>query len=84
VGDDVWAVGLDRFPGPSLIMHSAGGEPWQLTSYSSPGDPLFTSLSGVHATTSDDVWADGEAWAAGQATPGRAVTGFKLFDARDQ
>ena len=59
VGDDVWAVGLDRFPGPALIMHSAGGEPWQLTSYSSPGDPLFTQLSGVHATTSDDVWAVG-------------------------
>jgi hypothetical protein len=59
VGDDVWAVGLDRFPGPSLIMHSAGGEPWQLMPYSSPGDPLYTQFSGVHATSSDDVWAVG-------------------------
>jgi hypothetical protein len=59
VGDDVWAVGLDRFPGPALIMHSASGEPWQLMPYSSPGDPLYTQFSGVHATSSDDVWAVG-------------------------
>ena len=34
IGDEVWAVGRAGFPGPTLIAHSAGGEPWQLTSYS--------------------------------------------------
>jgi hypothetical protein len=59
VADEVWAVGRDRFPGPALIMHSAGGEPWQLTSYSTSSEPVYTDLSGVHATTNGDVWAVG-------------------------
>jgi hypothetical protein len=59
VGDEVWAVGRERFPGPALIMHTAGGEPWQLTSYSTSSDPMYTQLTGVHATTSGDVWAVG-------------------------
>jgi hypothetical protein len=59
VGDEVWAVGLDRFPGPALIAHTSGGEPWQLVSHSSSSKAEFTQLSGVHATASDDVWAVG-------------------------
>jgi hypothetical protein len=28
-GDEVWAVGRASFPGPALIAHTAGGQPWQ-------------------------------------------------------
>jgi hypothetical protein len=59
VADEVWAVGRDRFPGPALIAHTAGGAPWQLISYSGSSEPVYTDLSGVHATTSGDVWAVG-------------------------
>jgi hypothetical protein len=59
VGDELWAVGQDRFPGPALIAHTAGGQPWQLVSYSSSSEVHHTTLRGVHATTSGDVWAVG-------------------------
>ena len=59
VGDEVWAVGMNGFPGPALIAHTVSGLPWQLTSYSSSSEAVYTHLSGVHATTSDDVWAVG-------------------------
>lgn len=58
-GDEVWAVGRATFPGPTLIAHSAGGEPWQLTSYSTSPEAMFTDLAGVHATSSADVWGVG-------------------------
>jgi hypothetical protein len=59
VGDEVWAVGMRGAPAPARIAHTAGGEPWQLVSYSSSSEAEHTQLSGVHATASDDVWAVG-------------------------
>lgn len=59
VAGEVWAVGRLSAPGPALIAHTAGGEPWQLISYSSSSDAVHTQLSGVHATAGDDVWAVG-------------------------
>lgn len=59
VGDEVWAVGRATFPGPTLIAHSAGGKPWQLTSYSTSPEAKFTYLAGVHAISSADVWGVG-------------------------
>lgn len=59
VGDELWAVGRKSFPGPALIAHTAGGEPWQLIPYSSSSEPAHTQLFGVHAITSGDVWAVG-------------------------
>jgi hypothetical protein len=61
VGDEVWAVGRLGAPGPALIAHTAGGEPWQLSSYSSSSEAVHTELSGVHATAGGDVWAVGYA-----------------------
>jgi hypothetical protein len=58
VGGEVWGVGLSRFPGPALIAHTAGGEPWQLISYPS-SEAEHTQLFAVHATTGGDVWAVG-------------------------
>ena len=59
VGDEVWAVGFRTVPGPALIAHTAAGQPWQLISYSSSSQVHHTSLRGVHATASGDVWAVG-------------------------
>jgi hypothetical protein len=59
VADEVWAVGYERWPGPALIWHSVGGEPWQRTSYSGSSEPVYTQLSAVHAATSGEVWAVG-------------------------
>jgi hypothetical protein len=58
VGGEVWGVGLRRFPGPALIAHTVGGEPWQLISYPSSAAE-HTQLFAVHATTGGDVWAVG-------------------------
>ncbi len=59
VADEVWAVGKAAFPGPALIAHSAAGQPWQLTPYSSSSGATLTQLGGVHAISNADVWAVG-------------------------
>src|SRR5690242_11286736 len=58
VADEVWAVGMDGFPRPALIAHTAAGEPWQLISYPS-SEVDHTQLFAVHATSSSDMWAVG-------------------------
>jgi hypothetical protein len=60
VGDEVWAVGMGGAPAPARIGHTAGGEPWQLVSYSSSSEAVHTQLADVHATASGDVWAVGQ------------------------
>jgi hypothetical protein len=51
--------GQGHLPRPTLIAHSAGGEPWQLTPYSTSPAAMFTDLAGVHAISSADVWGVG-------------------------